>query len=54
MNFDVTRGDDKKQPEMLNRFLSGLLHPMIHAGHGMEFGLPGLVVESEVLSHFDS
>ncbi|KXN91334.1 Oxidoreductase AflY [Leucoagaricus sp. SymC.cos] len=26
--------------EMLARFLSGLLHPMIHAGYGAEFGLP--------------
>ncbi|KAF5382744.1 hypothetical protein D9615_002876 [Tricholomella constricta] len=41
-NFD---GSDKAQPEMLNRFLDGLLHPMIHAGYGVEFGLPGTVVE---------
>ncbi|KAF8966075.1 hypothetical protein BDZ97DRAFT_1917776 [Flammula alnicola] len=34
-----------KQPLMLSRFLSGLLHPMIHTGYGAEFNLPGMVVE---------
>jgi len=34
-----------KQPQMLNRFLGGLLHPIIHAGYGAEFGIPGMVVE---------
>ncbi|PPQ77390.1 hypothetical protein CVT25_010972 [Psilocybe cyanescens] len=32
----------KTHPEMLNRFLEGLLHPMIHTGFGVEFSLPGL------------
>lgn len=45
MNFDDTLGVDKKQPEMLNRFLDGLTHPMIHAGYGTEFGLPGMIIE---------
>lgn len=31
--------------EMLSRFLSGLLHPMIHAGYGAEFSLPVMLVE---------
>ena len=35
----------KEQPQMLNRFLSGILHPLIHTGCGAEFGLPGLLVE---------
>ncbi|KAF9525663.1 hypothetical protein CPB83DRAFT_896836 [Crepidotus variabilis] len=35
----------EKQPQMLNRFLAGLLHPLIHTGHGAEFGLPGMLVE---------
>jgi hypothetical protein len=43
-NFDSARSPDK-QPEMLNRFFDGLVHPMIHAGYGFEFGLPGMVVE---------
>ncbi|KAF9555921.1 hypothetical protein CPC08DRAFT_711593 [Agrocybe pediades] len=34
-----------KQPEMLNRFFDGLLHPMIHTGLGLEFGLPGTFIE---------
>ncbi|GLB42908.1 putative protein of unknown function (DUF4243) [Lyophyllum shimeji] len=41
-NFDES---GEKQPEMLNRFLDGLLHPMIHVGYGCEFGLPGMIVE---------
>ncbi|RPD56826.1 hypothetical protein L226DRAFT_574175 [Lentinus tigrinus ALCF2SS1-7] len=32
-------------PRMLNRLLAVLLHPMIHAGNGLEFGLLGLVAE---------
>lgn len=38
-------GPDNTKPEMLNRFLDGLLHPMIHVGYGCEFGLPGMIVE---------
>lgn len=30
---------------MLSRFLMGVVHPIIHAGYGCEFGLPGLVAE---------
>lgn len=30
---------------MLDRFLSGLLHPLIHVGYGAEFGLLGMVAE---------
>ncbi len=34
--------------DMLARFFSGLVHPMIHFGHGPEFGLPGLAAEGTV------
>ncbi|KAF8915710.1 hypothetical protein CPB85DRAFT_1374947 [Mucidula mucida] len=34
-----------KQPSMLARLLDGLVHPMIHTGYGLEFGLPGMVLE---------
>ena len=34
-------------PRMLNRFLAAIVHPMIHVGCGLEFGLPGLVAEGE-------
>jgi hypothetical protein len=34
-----------KKPEMLSRFLAGLLHPMIHVGFATEFGLPGIMAE---------
>jgi Questin oxidase-like len=49
MNFDASRSGDKRQPEMLNRFLDGLLHPMIHAGYGVEFGIPGIFAEGKLL-----
>ncbi|KAF7416276.1 hypothetical protein PC9H_002541 [Pleurotus ostreatus] len=30
---------------MLNRLMDSLYHPMIHIGYGLEFGLPGMLVE---------
>lgn len=41
--------DKKKQPQMLNRLLSGVLHPLIHVGYGCEFGSPGMVAEGNKL-----
>jgi hypothetical protein len=41
-NYDPGK---KTQPEMLARFVSLLVHPMIHTGYGMEFGLGGMVAE---------
>lgn len=35
------------QPEMLNRFCAGLLHPLIQLGYGCEFNLPGMIVEGQ-------
>ncbi|KAH9939658.1 uncharacterized protein BXZ73DRAFT_43383 [Epithele typhae] len=35
----------KEPMQMVNRFHSGLLHPMIHTGYGAEFGLPGMFAE---------
>ncbi|KDR73013.1 hypothetical protein GALMADRAFT_281208 [Galerina marginata CBS 339.88] len=35
----------EEQPQMLSRFLSGVLHPMIHTGYGAEFNLPGMIIE---------
>jgi hypothetical protein len=40
-------GDGEKQPQMLNRFLSGVLHPLIHAGYALEFGAPGMMAEGK-------
>ncbi|KAF8804077.1 hypothetical protein BYT27DRAFT_7107925 [Phlegmacium glaucopus] len=34
-----------KQPQMLTRFFAGLIHPLIHTGLGIEFGLPGTFAE---------
>lgn len=31
--------------KMLNRFMAGLLHPLIHTGYGAEFNLLGMLVE---------
>lgn len=36
-----------KQPHMLSRLLTGVLHPMIHTGYGAEFYLPGMIVEGK-------
>ncbi|KAI0631662.1 hypothetical protein C8Q77DRAFT_1061280 [Trametes polyzona] len=33
------------QPKLLGRLLAGLVHPLIHAGNGLEFGFLGLVAE---------
>ncbi|KAF8151662.1 hypothetical protein B0H34DRAFT_728509 [Crassisporium funariophilum] len=45
-----------KQPQMLSRFLGGVLHPMIHTGYGAEFNLPGMIVEglAETAVHIPS
>ncbi|KAG8892160.1 hypothetical protein FRC00_012553 [Tulasnella sp. 408] len=37
--------DGKQGPQMLDRFMSGLLHPMIHTGHWAEFHVPGMLAE---------
>ncbi|KAH7886674.1 hypothetical protein F5I97DRAFT_1027063 [Phlebopus sp. FC_14] len=34
-----------QQPQMLNRLMEILLHPIIHVGYGAEFGLPGMIAE---------
>jgi hypothetical protein len=35
----------ERQPQMLNRFFAGVLHPAIHTGYSAEFSLPGMLVE---------
>lgn len=40
-----TPKEGAQQPEMLNRFLEILLHPIIHVGYGAEFGLLGMIAE---------
>ncbi|KAH9974960.1 hypothetical protein BGW80DRAFT_1457912 [Lactifluus volemus] len=37
--------EENKHPEMLNRFMAGISHPLIHLAYGIEFGLPGQVAE---------
>ncbi|KAH8984551.1 hypothetical protein EDB86DRAFT_3084442 [Lactarius hatsudake] len=37
--------EEREQPQMLNRFLAGLIHPFIHVAYGLEFGIIGQVVE---------
>jgi hypothetical protein len=39
-----------RQPQMLDRFVSGLLHPFIHTGLGVEFGIPGITAEGDALA----
>ncbi|THU98567.1 hypothetical protein K435DRAFT_777443 [Dendrothele bispora CBS 962.96] len=48
-NFGTTSSDGK-HPQMLSRFVDGLLHPMIHVGYGAELGLPGMIIEGMRLS----
>lgn len=36
---------------MLTRFNEGLLHPLIHAGHGYELGIPGMIAEGQSTLH---
>ena len=45
-------GASGKQPGMLSRYLGGLLHPMIHAGYGAEFGQYGMWAEGMLLPDF--
>ncbi|KAB5591157.1 Oxidoreductase AflY [Ceratobasidium theobromae] len=42
-SHDANRGHDN--PRMLDRFLAGLFHPLIHFGHSPEFGVDGMAVE---------
>ncbi|EIW77878.1 hypothetical protein CONPUDRAFT_128865 [Coniophora puteana RWD-64-598 SS2] len=45
-NIDPAReAKGEKQPEMLNRFVEIIMHPLIHTGYGVEFGLPGMLAE---------
>lgn len=45
-NFnDRAEADGSRQPEMFGRFMSGLMHPLIHVGYGLEFGLLGILAE---------
>ena len=32
-------------PQMVNRLVGGLLHPLIHVGHWAEFGVSGMLAE---------
>ncbi|KAG6844831.1 hypothetical protein H0H93_016339, partial [Arthromyces matolae] len=43
-NFVAGRKEDQ-QPEMLNRFMDGIIHSLIQVGYGLEFNVPGLVIE---------
>lgn len=38
-----------KQVEMLNRFTDGVIHPLIHVGYGYELGIPGMIVEGDLI-----
>ncbi|KAJ6467040.1 hypothetical protein DFH09DRAFT_1254293 [Mycena vulgaris] len=42
-NYDTKK--DGQRPEMLNRLLAGVTHPLIYVGFGLDFSLPGLVAE---------
>ncbi|EJD52981.1 hypothetical protein AURDEDRAFT_110799 [Auricularia subglabra TFB-10046 SS5] len=44
-NWQGFEKDANKAPRMLDRFMAGLVHPIIHFGHGAEFNIPGMAVE---------
>lgn len=44
-NWQGFENDAAKAPRMLDRFMAGLVHPIIHFGHGAEFNIPGMAVE---------
>ncbi|KAG2135389.1 uncharacterized protein EDB93DRAFT_1092359 [Suillus bovinus] len=43
-NFQPGR-DAGSQPEMLSRFVDAVMHPLIHCGYGVEFGLKGMLAQ---------
>ena len=46
VNFNHRAGvDGSQQPVILGRLMSGLMHPFIHVGYGLEFGLFGILAE---------
>ena len=48
---EVNISSGEKQPKMLARLLDALVHSMIHLGYGLEFGLPGMVIEGKFLCY---
>lgn len=38
-NFNANLGHSHQQPAMLDRFLAGIVHPLIHLGYGVEYGI---------------
>lgn len=52
-NFQPGR-DTESQPEMLCRFMDAVMHPLIHCGHGVEFGLKGTLAEGLSLTAMHS
>ncbi|KAG8954605.1 hypothetical protein FRC04_011038 [Tulasnella sp. 424] len=46
--------EGKQGAHMLARFMSGLLHPMIHTGHWAEFNVPGMLAEGLALASITS
>ena len=46
-NWDDNIEDGKQQPQMFNRLVSGLIHPLIHVGHACEFNSPGMLAEGQ-------
>jgi Questin oxidase-like len=50
-NFDLARdADGNLLPQFICRFIDEVLHPLIHVGYGLEFGLPGILAEGALTS----
>lgn len=38
-NVNANLAQDQQQPALLDRFLAGIVHPLIHVGYGVEYGI---------------
>lgn len=45
---------NKSHPRMLDRFMAALYHSIIHVGYGIEFGVPGMVIEGLAMTALHS
>lgn len=47
-NFPEKQSAANSDPRMLDRLVAGLVHPMIHVGYGIEFGVKGMAAEGKL------
>ncbi|KAF8623272.1 hypothetical protein AX17_007478 [Amanita inopinata Kibby_2008] len=47
---DANFNQNGTSPAMLSRFMAAIFHPLSYVGYGLEFGIPGMVVEGLALT----